>query len=481
MRESFGVLLGTVAVVSSVGAFAGCSLEEVLTSIDIERPAEPRDLGPPQRVFARRFVSPIRDAPSSEGARLGYLRAGALLHSTTTEPVGYEGCEGGWYELDTGGYACHLRDILVFSGERLPELRARQPDRDAVMPYEYVTVRRKTPLYKRLPTADEVYTVPEEPPDAGVDSPTPGLSEESNEIDNPLVLRLLRPGFYVSLDRSFERDSETYWRTQQNGFVPAKPIRHKEWSDFHGQMLDGQRWDLPVAVTRVEETTVYRFNDREKLRATRERLERRSWLAVGARRRIGETLYLVVGDGRLVREADVLVIEPSAPPAEVGEGERWIDIDLRHQVLVAYEWKQPRYVSLVSTGRTRTPSPELDYRTPKGLHRIRGKHLTSTMDNDEPGEPPYSLEDVPYVMYFRGAYAFHSAFWHDRFGRPRSHGCINLAPRDAKWLYNWAGPDLPESWHGGSATEENPGTWVYVHGDTPGQRGLVTPPAHPHP
>jgi lipoprotein-anchoring transpeptidase ErfK/SrfK len=136
-------------------------------------------------------------------------------------------------------------------------------------------------------------------------------------------------------------------------------------------------------------------------------------------------------------------------------------------VLVAYQWKQPRYVSLVSTGRKKTPSPELSYRTPKGLHRIRGKHLTSTMDNDEPGEPPYSLEDVPYVMYFKGAYAFHSAFWHDRFGRPRSHGCINLAPYDAKWLYNWAGPDLPETWHGGSATEENPGTWVYVHGETP--------------
>jgi len=141
------------------------------------------------------------------------------------------------------------------------------------------------------------------------------------------------------------------------------------------------------------------------------------------------------------------VIEASAPPAEVGEGDRWIDVDLTQQVLVAYEWKQARYVSLVSTGRSRTPSPELSYLTPKGLHRIRGKHL----------------------MYFRGAYAFHSAFWHDRFGRPRSHGCINLAPRDAKWLYNWAGPDLPETWHGGSATEDNPGTWVYVRGETPGR------------
>ena len=446
---------------------AGCSLDEALTAIEIEPPVEPRDLGPPQRVFARRFVTPIRDAPTAEGARLGYLRAGALVHSTTTEPVGYEGCEGGWYELDAGGYACRGRDILVFSGERLPELRAGQPDRDATMPYEYATVRRRTPLYKRLPNADEIYTIPREVPDAGVASPAPRPPEQPQEIDNPLVLRVLRPGFYVSLDRTFEKDDETYWRTQQNGLVPADRIRQKGWSEFHGQVLDGQRWDLPMAVTRGEETVVYRLNEREKLRMTRERLERRSWLAVRSRQRIGDSVYLVVADGRLVRESDVLVIQPSTPPEQVGEGERWIDVDLTHQVLLAYEWKQPRYVTLVSTGRTKTPSPELNYRTPKGLHRIRGKHLTSTMDDDEPGEPPYSLEDVPYVMYFRGAYAFHSAFWHDRFGRPRSHGCINLAPLDAKWLYKWAGPDLPEAWHGGSATEENPGTWVYVHGETP--------------
>jgi hypothetical protein len=465
--ESCGVLFGAVAVLSCAGGLTGCSLDEVLTSIEIERPEKPRDLGPPKRVFAKRFVSPIRDAPSVEAARLGYLRAGALLHSTTTEPVGYEGCEGGWYELETGGFACQGQDILVFSGEQLPELRARQPDRDLVMPYEYATVRRKTPLYKRLPKAEEVYEVPEDLPDSGEVPPRSEPSAPPQEIDNPLVLRILRPGYYVSLDRSFEKDGETYWRTQQNGFVPADHIRHKQWSDFHGQALDGQRWDLPVAVTRREETAVYRLNEREKLRATRERLDRRSWLAVDARRRIGESVYLVVGDGRLVREADVLVIEASAPPVEIGEGERWIEVDLTHQVLVAYEWKEPRYVSLVSTGRTQTSSPELNYRTPKGLHRIRGKHLTSTMDNDEPGEPPYSLEDVPYVMYFKGAYAFHSAFWHDRFGRPRSHGCINLAPRDAKWLYNWAGPDLPDAWHGGSATEENPGTWVWVHGETP--------------
>ena len=460
--------LGCVAIVAlAVFAVSGCQADDPLAFLEAELPSKPRDLGPPQRVFAKRFVTPVRSAPSPEGVRLGYLRAGALLHSTTTEPLGFEGCEDGWYELDTGGFACRTRDILVFLGDRLPELRARQPDRDADMPYEYVTVRRKAPLYRRIPKPDELYTIPPSSEDGGVEASAPEEPEAAALVDNPVVLRILQPGFYVTLDRSFERDGETYWRTQQNGFVAAKELRRKDWSRFRGQALDGGRWSLPVALTRREQTSVYQLNNRGKLKSARERLPRRSWLAVQSRRRIDDDVYLVVGNGRLVREAEVMVVEPSAPPEPIAEGDRWIDVDLTRQVLVAYEWKQPRYVTLMSSGRSKAPSREQSYLTPKGLFRIRGKHLTSTMDNDEPGEPPYSLEDVPYVMYFKGAYAFHSAFWHDRFGRPRSHGCINLAPYDAKWLFNWAGPDLPDSWHGGMATEDNPGTWVHVHGETP--------------
>ena len=464
-----GAWAALVAVIG-VLASAGCSLEEPIEKLKRrvrELPVElPRDLGPPQRVFAKRFVAPIRDAPSPDAERLGYLRAGALLHSTTTEPVGRDGCEAGWYELDTGGFVCNERDVIVFSGERLPELRARQPDRDAMMPYEYVTVPRKTPLYRRIPRADEIYEVPPDP-EPSEDDGTAEAMPEPVAIDHPLVIRILRPGFYVSLDRSFERDGRTYWRTQGNGFLDDAMTRRKPWSNFRGQALDGGSWSLPVAVTRGEETPVYRINERGKLRRTRETLPRRSWLAVRGRRQIGGQSYIAARDGRLVPEANALVIGASTPPDGVAPGERWIEIDLSSQAVIAYEGTTPRYVTLASTGRTRTPSPELDYLTPRGLYRIRGKHLTSPMDNDEPGEPPYSLEDVPYVMYFNGAYAFHSAFWHDRFGRPRSHGCINLAPADAKWLYNWAGPDLPESWHGGSATEENPGTWVWIHGETP--------------
>ena len=172
-----------------------------------------------------------------------------------------------------------------------------------------------------------------------------------------------------------------------------------------------------------------------------------------------------IGDGKLVRESDVTLLEPRLPPEGVHAGDRWIDVDLTRQVVVAYDGRRPRYVTLVSTGRA-SRNPERDHQTPAGLYQVRAKHLTAMMDRNEPGEPPYSLEDVPYVMYFHGAYAFHGAFWHDRFGQPRSHGCVNMAPTDARWLYNWAGPDLPVGWHGGYATDDNPGTYVFVHGET---------------
>jgi hypothetical protein len=71
--------------------------------------------------------------------------------------------------------------------------------------------------------------------------------------------------------------------------------------------------------------------------------------------------------------------------------------------------------------------------------------------------------DVPWTMFFEGSYALHGAFWHEGFGRVRSHGCINLGPTDARWLFYWAPPFLPEGWHGVHAHEGSPGTTVIVH------------------
>lgn len=80
------------------------------------------------------------------------------------------------------------------------------------------------------------------------------------------------------------------------------------------------------------------------------------------------------------------------------------------------------------------------------------------------GEGTFQLRDVPYIQYFESGYALHAAYWHDVFGTPRSHGCVNLAPVDAHRLFLWTDPPVPEGWHAVNAGEETgEGTTVIVH------------------
>jgi hypothetical protein len=66
-------------------------------------------------------------------------------------------------------------------------------------------------------------------------------------------------------------------------------------------------------------------------------------------------------------------------------------------------------------------------------------------------------------MYFHRGYAIHGAYWHDQFGAVRSHGCVNLSPADAKFIFGWTGPELAPGGNWVTATNANPGTWVFVH------------------
>ncbi|MBN1954505.1 MAG: L,D-transpeptidase family protein [Anaerolineae bacterium] len=118
-------------------------------------------------------------------------------------------------------------------------------------------------------------------------------------------------------------------------------------------------------------------------------------------------------------------VPPPRPPSEIGEG-RWIDIDLTQQTLTAYEGAAPVRTTLISSGTYRTP-------TPTGQFRIWVKLVSDDMEG-----PGYYLPDVPYTMYFYGAYGLHGTYWHDNFGVPMSHGCVNLPTPEAEWLFHWA-------------------------------------------
>lgn len=112
-------------------------------------------------------------------------------------------------------------------------------------------------------------------------------------------------------------------------------------------------------------------------------------------------------------------------PASNNE-ERWIDVDLSNQKVYAYEGEQIIREFLVSTGTYRHP-------TVTGQYRIYLKLIADDMSG-----PGYYLPDVPYTMYFYKGYSFHGTYWHDNFGTPMSHGCVNMRTSDAQWLFEWA-------------------------------------------
>ena len=166
----------------------------------------------------------------------------------------------------------------------------------------------------------------------------------------------------------------------------------------------------------------------------------------------------------MVGGADGQVARATTPPKDLAPNEKWIDVNLKTQTVVLYQGAQPVYVTVASTGK-KDPIKEKNHETKPGSFRIREKHIAATMDGDVASDGPYSIEDVPWVMYFEGSIALHGAFWHAQFGHQRSHGCVNLAPDDARTLFFWAEPRLPEGWHGVFATPEHPGTRVIVRED----------------
>ncbi len=96
--------------------------------------------------------------------------------------------------------------------------------------------------------------------------------------------------------------------------------------------------------------------------------------------------------------------------------------------------------------------------TVTGSYRIYYKFRYGDMSGSD-----YYLRDVPYVMYFYKSYAMHGTYWHNNFGQPMSHGCINMKIEDAAWLYNWTAPVVPPGRNSVKASADNPGTWVVIH------------------
>jgi hypothetical protein len=462
------------------------------------------------------------DAATDGAQRLGYLRHGSHAPAFP-DPIVNEDCPEGWYELIEGGYVCGK---YASTDPKNPAVKfaANPPQIDKPMPYRYgYSMSNDTPVYKRVlamadrrkyepwlapPTAKALDAGAPLALDAGI--PSAG-AEDDNPYDDPVepthrpkkgqaikdagaprdagprledlrgrgvLARKMNKGFYVALDRDFTAAKARWWRTSEGFAIPFERIALQTWwPEYHGNwapkpdasVLEGgapPEGNGTTLLLTSDYAIRYVEDEKGKLKYTTPIPKLTPVELSGDPRTESGVVYQRTTAGFWVRLADGTVPELQ-PPADLGPNEKWIDVDLAKQLLVALEGKHPVYATKVSSGRRNPYDPEHDFPTPTGTYRIYEKHVSVTMDGNVAADGPYSIEDVPWVMYFQGSYALHGAFWHSMFGTPRSHGCINLAPTDARALFFWTEPLLPSGWHGVFQTGTRPGTRVVIHEPPP--------------
>lgn len=458
------------------------------------------------RLAALAWETQVRERPADDARIMGYLRAGAIVKASERS-VGNSGCAAGWYQIEPAGYVCADKSNATTDVTNdLVRALSRRPDTSATMPYLYGTVRRPGPVYGKLPTREQAeaaepgyeaklnewlgldgengasfradywlkYRAPDAlklPPDQLWDSkksdpiPWPFASGKvpgrtlwpQPMLDEVVASKAKMKNGFAFIDTTVV-EGRRYAITTQLQAIPVDRLRPIEGSTYKGVEIP-RDIDFPFALVR-RAGPIFKEEKGKLVKAGD--VERRAVLKLtGKQKMSGGRLHYQTADGLWISDKQASRLDPAKRMPKWGSnGERWIDINITKQTLVAYDGTKPVFATLVSTGEAGLEDPEKSRATKRGIFRIHTKHVSATMDSDVVGEE-FELRDIPYVQYFEGSYAIHAAYWHDDFGTPRSHGCINMAPEDARRLFFFTEPQVPANWHG--VRKSLTGTVVFVH------------------
>lgn len=413
-------------------------------------------------------------APSRRSRKLGYLRVGARVRRGA-EPAGTDGCPAGFYRIFPEGYVCVGETASLDLSHPLAALADRTGDRDEGLPFVYGRASLVAPpRYSRLPSFAEVKALeggarravrdgfevlrveplPEFLRSGGSLPTTFGFSREGM----PLAVRAL-PNTGFAFVKAFEHEGRRYGLTTALDLVPLERLTPVEPSKFRGVVLGGEL-TLPVVFVMARRAKLYESSATGGFGFKRPLAYREAFALTGNSVRAGAARYLETRDGHYLRDQDLVRIEPRAKLPPWAKGNRtWLHVSVRNQTLVAYVGERPVYATLVSTGLGTSPDAEESRQTPVGRFLIHTKHISASMTGDEIGDA-FDLGEVPYVQYFSEGYALHAAYWHDAFGTPRSHGCVNLSPLDARYLFHHTEPAVPRGFHGAFSLRE--GTLIEI-------------------
>jgi lipoprotein-anchoring transpeptidase ErfK/SrfK len=467
-------------------------------------PAPPPAPAPaPARITSRGYVTWIWPKPKASGRFLGFVRFGQSIALRSTEMVRGEGCPGGFFEVEPRGYVCSDRTVTREPSDHFRAVAAATAPRDDVFPFHYA-LSDGAPMYNRAPTEDEQRKT-ERPlgpagafhklyptlaahedlatadPIAPVDA-VPDFVSEAEPVGEGrlgLVFQTIPRGSMLSFTRAFSLGGRTFLLSSDMTVVPADRVRAFRPSAFHGVRL-GDETKLPLAWMRRAEKPKWRKNAVGAFEATTTHWSVRSFVELtGERATEGRATFLETREPDpdapehflYVAENDATVVERAAKiPLGVGKARKWIVVRISDGTLVAYDGLEPVYATLVSPGAGGVPRAGVDpvkaSTTPLGVYPVTFKDRAATMSPDrDPEHRTFWIADVPHTQYFNPPFALHAAYWHERFGEPTSAGCINLSPIDAKELFDWSDPPVPEGWEGATgagAPENGPTTAVVV-------------------
>lgn len=219
----------------------------------------------------------------------------------------------------------------------------------------------------------------------------------------PVETRLHKPVYDIPAAGQLGEISVPVSDTRLDPYTFAK----KGYRLYYGSL----HWVTRTVVTREEKSVWYEIYDSE----------------------IEQAFYVPYYNMRLIPNEELTLLSPSVP-----ESEKLIHVDLAAQWVTAFEGETMVFSSRCSSGGKGTRTPSGDFLT---YHKGPSVHMHN---QDEDVKSHYDLPGVPWCTFFTGyGNAFHGTYWHNDYGRPRSHGCVNLPSEDAKWLYRWSRPNVP--------------------------------------
>jgi hypothetical protein len=382
-------------------------------------------------------VTPILERPTPGAKIVGYLHAGGTV-ARAAQPVNSVACSGGWYAVYPKGFVCSGEAASLDLKHPTLLAMAMQPKLDAELPYTYARTRDDTSYLEASTQAeDSVRALSELPRQSGL--AVIGSWQARDEKGSALRLAMMTDGH----------------------FVDAEDLETNRASEFKGGQLDEQQ-RLPLAFVVKRGVRQWQLGKAEARKGDLLEYHARLMLDGKVRTVQGERFW-ATQDGAWVRNRDVTVVQTRSEfPSFVQDDTRWIDVSVLAGSVVLYEGKKPVYASLASVGQDRLGDPSGNEATLRGEFPVVFKHITAVAADPARFANKAEMHDVPWVLELSSGQWIHGAYWHDRFGIEHGPGNIQLSPKDAAWVWRWAGPALPNGWHGVASNRADPATIVNI-------------------